>query len=721
MQVILTGEHHQQAPILPHDPAKLRPVQSRRDREHEIEGRVLVRDEAIGICHHPLAIGIALRGCFDRRNGDVDAVPLVPFERREPKAVAATDVEDFGVRRQRCRFHERQSGSFAAALQIQPSPRRDHLGGIAGRFRPALVRLQQIHIPAAGNVERVAARANVALRFALQRDTAVANGAEKHAYNHIMHRSTRRLLTLTVGFVAVLLVSALLYRAGMGAFESKPRTFAESLEWASETLSTTGYGHDNHWSHPLMVLLVVVVQFIGVFIVVLIVPIILIPYLEERFEGRVPRTPGNISDHVVVFRFGPAVETLLQRLRASGVPTLVVETDEKAARAVLEARQRVVFARVEEDALAMCALPRARAIVANGRDQENAAIVLRARQSGFRGEILAFVENPAHRKPIELAGATAAYTPRHIVAAALAAHASDVISPRLPGFDAVEGVSRCEVRIAPDSPVVGKNLGQLKLGDSGAIVVGCWNRSRLDSRCTSDARIAAGSILELVGEHEALERAFVMLDTRPLRRSGPFLIAGFGEVGRKVHELLTDAGEEVRVIERQPGPGVDVVGNVLDPSTLERAGITETRAAVFALDSDDSMLFAAVISRDMAPDVPVIARVNHASNIENIYRAGADYALSISDVSGEIVSARLLRKHARPRDEHRAVMRAVASTLAGRALRDSGIRAHGCSLLAIRRGGAWITRLGPDTMLEAGDELFLCGMTDAVRELTKQT
>lgn len=534
-----------------------------------------------------------------------------------------------------------------------------------------------------------------------------------------MHRSTRRLLALASGLILFLIVSALLYQLGMARLEGEHRTFWDSFEWAAETLSTTGYGADSRWEHPLMVIFVVLVQFTGVFLVFLIVPIFLVPFLEERFEERLPRNAGKIANHVIVYRFGPAVESLIQRLKSNGVDSVVVETDETTARAVMESRQRVVFSRAEEDALDVCALGAARALVANGKDQENAAITLRARQMGFHGEVLAFVENPVHRKPMELAGATAVYTPRHIVAAALAAHASDAISPRLPGFEALgDAVVRCEVRVGATSAAAGRTLGELNIGrDSGAIVVGLWSRSRLHAFCNAATAIEPDSLVEIVGDPDAIERACAILDARPLRQSGPFLIAGFGEVGRKVHELLTDAGEEVRVVERQPGDGVHVVGNVLDPSVLERAGIADARAIVFALDSDDSTLFATVIARDTAGDVPVIARVNHARNLENIYRAGADYALSISDISGEMVSARLLGRRARSRDEHRAVVRARAVALAGRALRDSGFRDRGCSLLAIRRDGIAITHLRPDTMLDAGDELFLCGSAEAVREV----
>jgi len=111
------------------------------------------------------------------------------------------------------------------------------------------------------------------------------------------------------------------------------------------------------------------------------------------------------------------------------------------------------------------------------------------------------------------------------------------------------------------------------------------------------------------------------------------------------------------VIERAPGTNVDVVGDVLDSSVLERAGIAGARALVLALDSDDSTLFATVIARDLAPDVPIIARVNHARNVDSIHRAGADFALSISDVSGEMLSTRLLGRQARVREEHRRILR----------------------------------------------------------------
>jgi Trk K+ transport system NAD-binding subunit len=49
-----------------------------------------------------------------------------------------------------------------------------------------------------------------------------------------------------------------------------------------------------------------------------------------------------------------------------------------------------------------------------------------------------------------------------------------------------------------------------------------------------------------------------------------------------------------------------------------------------------------------------------------------------------------------------------------RALRDVPLRQHGCSLLAIERNGAFVP-VTADVVIEAGDQLYVCGAADAVR------
>ena len=311
-------------------------------------------------------------------------------------------------------------------------------------------------------------------------------------------------------------------------------------------------------------------------------------------------------------------------------------------------------------------LIQARALIVNSTDDRNAATILIARQLGFKGEILALVEDPYHREPIILAGASGAYTPRHVLGAALAARASQKVSPTVAGIQHLgHKLQVGEARITRDSVLGGKTLAEADLGQhAGVTVIGQWIGGKLITPPTPDMRLEPGGILVLAGNAESLQRFMnLCAGARQLRRHGPFLIAGGGEVGRKVVELLSDAGEETFLIDTQPGPGVNLVGNVLDTQLLKQAGVENVQAIILALNTDSTTLFATVIFKDLAPDVPVIARVNRAENVERIYAAGADFALSISQVSGQLLAWRLLGKESVAVDPELRVIKVSDSRL----------------------------------------------------------
>jgi Trk K+ transport system NAD-binding subunit len=535
-----------------------------------------------------------------------------------------------------------------------------------------------------------------------------------------MRRSQRRLFGLGLGLVLTVLASTFLYMWGMAALEGKPRNFWQSLEWAAETLTTTGYGADSAWGHPVMVLLVVAVQFLGVLLVFLIFPIYLIPFLEERFEARLPQEATKPLDgHVVVYRYGPAVETLLEELAGADVPTLVLEQDETVARRLFERGVLIIHRGLSGGVLQAARLASARAIIANGTDHENAALILSARQLGFRGTILALVEDPFHRQPMMLAGATAVFTPRHILGAALAARASARINPRAGGIQQLgRNLEVAELRVSPESPLAGHTLDETAIATrTGAKVVGQWVGGELRVPEGSGLRLAPDGILVVVGSPESVDRLHhLAAGAVTLRREGPFVVGGGGEVGRKVAELLRAVGEEVKLIDRHPGPEVDLVGNVLDTRLLEGAGVKDAQAMILALDADSATLFATVILKDLAPGVPVIARVNEAENVERIHRAGADYALSISQVSGQMLAKKLLGQESVAVDPQLRILKIAPQGLAGRHPARLAIRERtGCSVVAVERGNDVLVELPPDFRFQPDDAVYICGSGNAVR------
>ena len=103
-------------------------------------------------------------------------------------------------------------------------------------------------------------------------------------------RSTQRVIALLLLTPTIVLILGFLYMLGMTYLEGQPRTYLRSVMWASETLTTTGYGSDNQWTHPAMALLVITTQFLGQALSILILPVLVLPYFEKQFEARLPHT-----------------------------------------------------------------------------------------------------------------------------------------------------------------------------------------------------------------------------------------------------------------------------------------------------------------------------------------------------------------------------------------------------------------------------------------------
>jgi Trk K+ transport system NAD-binding subunit len=265
----------------------------------------------------------------------------------------------------------------------------------------------------------------------------------------------------------------------------------------------------------------------------------------------------------------------------------------------------------------------------------------------------------------------------------------------------------------------GKTLAEAGLGQhAGVTVIGQWIGGKLITPPTPDMRLEPGGILILVGNTESLQNFMhLCAGARQLRRHGPFLIAGGGEVGRKVAELLTDAGEETFLIDTQPRPGINLVGNVLDTQILKQAGVENVQAVILALNADSTTLFTTVIVKDLAPDVPVIARVNRAENVERIYAAGADFALSISQVSGQLLAWRLLGKESVALDPELRVIKVSTRGLEGYHPSQADIRVKtGCSVVAVERRDELLVEFGADFRFEPGDAVYICGSAEAAQK-----
>jgi len=529
------------------------------------------------------------------------------------------------------------------------------------------------------------------------------------------------LILLLSGMPAALLIFALLYMFGSTYLEGKPATFWASLEWAAETLTTTGYGAYAPWYHPAMILLVILTQFVGMFFLVLVFPVYILPYIEERFEVRLPRTLPTMGGRVLFYGYGPAIDSLLEEFQQNSASFVILEEDAVLARNLRDRGFQVVFGKLDEEPTLLAGVTQARAIVANADDHANAICILMAREQQFEGPIYALANDPLYRAPMLQVGASAVYTPTHVLGAALAARASTRISPPAEGLHLLSAqVGLAEFRVRPDSPMAGQRLGELHLRERyGVTVVGQWRGGDFSLIMKASTTIEPGAILVVVGAHANL--AQVEQWAAPIHRTGPIVVAGFGTVGSKVVQMLRDAHELTVVIDQQLVPGVDIVGNVLEHATLARANVRTASAVVLALSNDSEGVFATAVVRDYAPEVPLIVRVNRATNVARLYQSGADFALSVGQVAGQILAYHLLGDNAIAVEPRLKFMRVTAGTLVGVHPWRTQVRERtGAAVIAVEREQKVFVELDDGFRVRSGDILVICGAPDSLDQYLRE-
>jgi Trk K+ transport system NAD-binding subunit len=536
-----------------------------------------------------------------------------------------------------------------------------------------------------------------------------------------LKRSTKRFLALLALLPISVLTLATIYMLGMDSLEGSPRSFLQSIQWAAETITTTGYGADNRWNHPGMALFVILGQFFGQFLVFLIFPLVVIPYFEDEFEVRLQSSLPPMHKHVLFYRFGPAIESLLEEFKNRKAPFVIFEEDMEVARNLRDRGFNVVFGKLAEDPAVLANVSQARAVVANAGDHANATLTMVVREQGFTGPLFALADDPLYRRPLVQIGATDVFTPAHVLGAALASQASIRISPPAEGMHLLgTKVALAEFRVRAESPLAGKKLGELRLrATHGVSVIGQWQTGVFTTAKGPQTRIEPGAILVVVGAHAQLEVVERM--AMPLRRAGPIVLAGFGAVGQKVVEMLKDAGEDCVVIDNRAAPGVDFVGSVMERATLDRAGVGQASAVVLALSDDSESVFATAVVRDYAPGVPLIVRVQRTHNTTRIYRAGADFAISVGQVAGQILAFQLLGEQVVQIENRIKFVRLDAGSLAGlHPWGNDELDSTGAKVIAVERTGEVLVEFSPDFELSSTDVLFVCGSTNSLERFQRK-
>ncbi|QGA81325.1 TrkA family potassium uptake protein [Halomicrobium sp. LC1Hm] len=531
----------------------------------------------------------------------------------------------------------------------------------------------------------------------------------------------RRTALYVVGLIGVMLGFTLAYDYGMSAFDGRPRTFLEALQVVVETFTTTGYGSDAKWESPEMLLLVTVMDITGVVLIFLALPALLFPLFEGAVSTNVPTTvESDIEDHVVICTYTPRGETLVGELDTWGVDHVVVEPDRERATELYEDGHRVIHADPQSvEGLRNAGLADARALVADAADEVNTSIVLTAREVDDSVSTVSVVEEPDRERYHDLAGADHVVSPRRLLGESLAGKVTTSVSTAV--GDTIEigqDFDIAELPIHRGSDLVGRTLADSEIREeSGVNVIGAWFQGEFESPPSPDATLDNGTVLLVAGREEQLQRLKDMtLSSVRQFGHGETVVVGYGEVGRTTARALDRAGIDYTVLDHEDKPGVDVVGDATEPDELRAAGIADARTVVLALSDDTDTEFATLVVGDLNPDVEIIARAEQTENVQKMYRAGADYVLSLATISGRMLASTILAdEQVISMDEQVEIVRTAADKLAGQTLGQARVRARtGCTVVAVERNGDVITDVGPDVHVADGDDLVVAGTDDSV-------
>jgi Trk K+ transport system NAD-binding subunit len=531
-----------------------------------------------------------------------------------------------------------------------------------------------------------------------------------------MNRWYRRLAYYFATLIAIILLFSVVYHYGMLYLENESKTFLQSLEVVVQTFTTTGYGEDAGWRTDAMNVLVIVMDLTGVFLIFLALPVLVFPMFEEALSTTVPTSvDGDLVDHVVICSFTARADALIDELDSWGVEHVIVEPDREIATDLYENGYEVIH----EDPTSVSGLENAnlgvaRAVVADLSDEVDTSIVLTAQEITEDVRIVSVVEEPDHRRYHELAGADVVLSPRPSLGESLASKVTTSLRTDIgDAVDIGDDLQLAEVPIRSRSPLEGTTLLESDVGDrTGVDVIGVWMQGTFQSPPDPDATLKRGSVLLVAGRPDQLAalRELTLSEIRQFA-DGTVLVVGYGEVGKRIAERLDAQDVSYRVVDIAEKPGVDVVGDITDPATLDAAGIDDVRTIILAIPDDTAAEFGTLIIRDRSPETEIVARIEKAESVQKMYRAGADYVLSLETVTGRMIASTILEdEEVMSIDTQVDVVRTTAPTLAGQTLDGADVRVRtGCTVIAVERDGEFHTDLGADFRMETDDELVIVG------------
>jgi len=528
----------------------------------------------------------------------------------------------------------------------------------------------------------------------------------------------RLLVLFVVGLASVVCFYTVVYNWGMHALENRPQSIFRSFQTVVETMTTTGYGADSPWETPVMNVLMVSIQLTGVVIGFVTLRVLVIPLFE--------RTPLDLSDrlttkndHVVIAEYQHDTELLLDELEELDVDYVLIESDEEEAKRLSDDGYQAIKGDPEERAdLDRATIERASLLITDAGD-ETASIVLTALEANEDLRVISFTESTRRTAALAEVGVDRSIAPHALIGQRLAEKAATPVT--VPDRADGDEVDVREVLVRRNSPLHGVEVRDSPIvTHPNLTLVAGWFDGELHLPPSPDDELTPNTVLVVAGPRSEIDEItdeIAGVRSRRIETPSQLVVAGFGEGGTAAVDALP-AAVSVTTIDKSEGRNSDLVGDVTEPETLREAGIDNASALVVTVGNDSTALMTIAIARSLSSDVEILARVTDRDKTRAAFRAGADYVLSIQQVSARLVAAEVHGEQVVSPTNQIRLIRVTAAPFAGESLEDARRNPErGWTVIGVSRGGTVHTN--ERITIEADDDVIVAGSDDAIREFER--
>lgn len=539
----------------------------------------------------------------------------------------------------------------------------------------------------------------------------------------------RKSLLIYVAATALLVVVySFVFLFLMVSAEGRSYTAVDAVYWVITTMTTQGAG-DIVFVSSIGKIFSMVVELTGIVLFfAILIPIVVAPVLQS-VRASVP-TKSKAQEHVLIVGYSPMVDTIIGELNERDLPYLVIDGDRDVVQALVERKIPCIYGDPSDEVtLKNAQIQRAKKVVLNQSDEKNAIIALVAKKL-TRADIIGLVEDMANAVYLLYAGADKVVSPKQLLGIDIGHKAAMPITHQLIGTTPLVGSLRIfELPILGESGLNGSSIEDAKIRErTGATVIAIWKGAKLNFNPSASEIITDTTVLLLVGTRKQLDAAKELSICGPdgtyCAIRGHYIIAGYGDVGKRVSRVLRSNGIEHIIIDKHQG---DVVGSSTDRAILKQAGITEASTLLVTVNSDMDAIYTTLVARKLNPRIDIICRAIRPQAVETLYQAGADYVLSQSVVAGQV-----LVKFVAPRPPGTRLREVLLSedmkvleyppspSVMGRSLEHLKIRSRtGCTVVAITTGGATIPNPDPHEVIPEDSSLTVIGTREQIHEFKR--